>query len=261
MLAFQSQDAIVSAVNGANLAEVQKTMIDAAIKAGVKRFIPAEFGSSLDNPKMIKMVPLFAAKKEVSDYLETKEKDGLTWTGVINGPFFDWVRRSPNDLDRWSGTALIEQLVQGLEVGFLGYDLKNHKAIIYNGGAQRHCVTNLPTVGKAVAAVLSQPEKTANKYIHIASFQTTQKEVLALLEKATATKWEISKTTSEESHNIGMEKLERGDVMGSLVPLICSVVYDDELGIYEDLDNEMLGLPKEDLDTTVKALTVGKSIS
>jgi hypothetical protein len=38
------------------------------------------------------MVPFFSQKKEVVDYLRTKEQDGMSWTAFVNGPFFDWVR-------------------------------------------------------------------------------------------------------------------------------------------------------------------------
>ncbi|KAL2355457.1 isoflavone reductase family protein-like protein [Cryomyces antarcticus] len=237
--AFKGQDAIIAAISGANAAEVQKKMTDAAVQAGVKRFIPGEFGTKADTEELIKKAPIFGAKKEVTDYLKTKERDGLTWTGVITSGFFDW----------------------GLEVGFLGYDLENHKAVIYNSGSEPHFTTTRPTIGKAVAAVLSKPEDTANKYIFVASFQTTQNEVLASLEKASRKKWEISETTSEESHKLGMNRFRRGDVGGSLQPLILSVVYDGEEGTFEELDNRMLELPREDLDETVKAIYVGRFAS
>ncbi|KAK5276161.1 hypothetical protein LTR16_011637, partial [Cryomyces antarcticus] len=90
---------------------------------------------------------------------------------------------------------------------------------------------------------------------------TTQNEVLASLEKASRKKWEISETTSEESHKLGMNRFRRGDVGGSLQPLILSVVYDGEEGTFEELDNRMLELPREDLDETVKAIYVGRFAS
>ncbi len=48
------------------------------------------------------LVPLYADKAKVIDYLKTKEGTGLSWTAVHAGQFFDW----------------------GLESGWLDYHLK-----------------------------------------------------------------------------------------------------------------------------------------
>lgn len=72
-------------------ASKSKALIDAAIKAGVKRFVPSEFGIEKDaNDEIIKKAPFMAFKLEVSDYLISKEETGLTWSGIITGGFFDW---------------------------------------------------------------------------------------------------------------------------------------------------------------------------
>ena len=69
---------------------LQKAFIDAAIKAGVRRYIPAEFGSKSTEPRVVAAVPFFKDKAAVTDYLVRKEKEGLTWTAMITGAFFDW---------------------------------------------------------------------------------------------------------------------------------------------------------------------------
>ena len=87
--AFQGQDAVICVLNP-NLVDATKAAINAAVKAGVKRFIPSEFGTETIEPKMQATVPIFAKKREIVEYLMSKEKDGLTWTAVTNGGFFDW---------------------------------------------------------------------------------------------------------------------------------------------------------------------------
>ena len=87
---LEGQDAIVSAVGPMGFLE-QKTFIDAAVKASVKRFIPAEFSSSTLNDVARQVVPVFEFKKQVLDYLKEKEPTGLTWTGLATGPLLDWV--------------------------------------------------------------------------------------------------------------------------------------------------------------------------
>ena len=87
--AFKGQDAIVVAISRAS-AHKQKNFIDAAVKAGVKRFVPSEFGGDTANQKALAVLPqLYGKKKEVVDYLKGKEKDGLTWSAFVTGPFFE----------------------------------------------------------------------------------------------------------------------------------------------------------------------------
>ena len=87
--AFKGQDAVVSTIATAS-AEKQKAIIDTAIKAGVKRFVPSEFGNDTRNEKAMAIIPqFFRGKLETVEYLKEKEKEGLTWTAFVTGPFFD----------------------------------------------------------------------------------------------------------------------------------------------------------------------------
>ena len=87
--AFKGQDAVVSTIATANVVQ-QKAIVDSAIKAGVKRFVPSEFGSDTLNQKAVAILPqYFKGKVETVEYLKEKEKEGLTWTAFVTGPFFE----------------------------------------------------------------------------------------------------------------------------------------------------------------------------
>lgn len=87
--AFKGQDAVISTMATASL-KLQNDIIDAAVKAGVKRFVPSEFGSDTLNEKALEILPqYFAGKIAAVEYLKGKEKDGLTWTAVVTGSFFE----------------------------------------------------------------------------------------------------------------------------------------------------------------------------
>lgn len=88
--ALEGQDAVVSCV-GATGFQDQRVLIDAAIKARVKRFIPSEFSSNTMSAAVCKLVPVFEPKKAILGYLKEKESTGLTWTGIAVGALFDWV--------------------------------------------------------------------------------------------------------------------------------------------------------------------------
>lgn len=96
--ALAGQDAVVSAsatevVAGAG----QNPLIDAAVTAGVKRFIPSEFGHDLHRlerfPEGKTLRQLLDGKARTAQYIadQAKANPSFSWTGVGNSMFFDWV--------------------------------------------------------------------------------------------------------------------------------------------------------------------------
>ncbi|KAL4863284.1 hypothetical protein BDV12DRAFT_189792 [Aspergillus spectabilis] len=81
--AFKGQDAIVNAITSFSVAE-QLKFIDAAIEAGVKRYIPSEYGLDNNTPAARELSPVFGNKGHVQDYLKGKEASGLTWTAIAS---------------------------------------------------------------------------------------------------------------------------------------------------------------------------------
>jgi hypothetical protein len=81
----------VSTIATAALGEQQK-IIDAAANAGVKRFIPSEYGINTQNlwggPAKI-----LSVKTQTVEYLRklAAEHKAFSWTGLSTSMFFDWV--------------------------------------------------------------------------------------------------------------------------------------------------------------------------
>ncbi|KAM3080830.1 hypothetical protein ACMFMG_004784 [Clarireedia jacksonii] len=235
--AFKGQDAIVSTIATAS-ANRQHAIIDAAIKAGVKRFVPSEFGSDTRNDKAMAILPqYFKGKADTVEYLKSRESTGLTWTAFVTGCFF-------------------ELAVQG----FMGFDLQGHKAVLFNKGTDTWSTTTLPSIGLAVKNAMLLPTETANKYIFIDSFTVSQAQILASLEKLTATKWEVTYLDAEEQKKQGLEKMSQGDFSGamSLIRYINSVHgHGGNYSEYEKTQNELLSLPKENLDNVLAGILKG----
>ena len=61
-----------------------------AIEAGVKRLILSEFGTNVPELQTTEPVPIYQGKIDIREYMKTKEGQGLTWTGLVVGAFFDW---------------------------------------------------------------------------------------------------------------------------------------------------------------------------
>ena len=86
--AFKGQDAIISAVARSG-SEVEKTMIDAAVRAGVRRFVPSYFGTDAENASAAELLPVyFKDKLPVLDYLRSREGE-LSWSAFVTGPFWE----------------------------------------------------------------------------------------------------------------------------------------------------------------------------
>ncbi|KAE8391424.1 hypothetical protein BDV23DRAFT_171610 [Aspergillus alliaceus] len=91
--ALCGQDAIVNAITSFSVAE-QLRFIDAAITAGVKRFVPSEYGLDNNTPEAQELAPVFKEKGLVQTYLREKESSGLTWTAIACGMWTGWSLRN-----------------------------------------------------------------------------------------------------------------------------------------------------------------------
>jgi saccharopine dehydrogenase-like NADP-dependent oxidoreductase len=90
---LKDNDAVVSLVGPQGFTS-QHAIIDAATASAVKYFIPSEFGHDYTDPRIFKLLPVFGVKNEVIEHLKRKEGEGLSWTGIITGLWFDWVSSS-----------------------------------------------------------------------------------------------------------------------------------------------------------------------
>jgi hypothetical protein len=136
----------------------------------------------------------------------------------------------------------------------MGFDLQNRKATYINDGQGKWSTTCFPTVGLAVKNAMIKAEETANKIIYVDSFTVSQKDVVASLEKATGSVWEATHVDGEQQKKTGLEKLSKGDFGGA--PLLLSYInavegHGGNYATYKQTSNELLGLPKENLDEVV----------
>lgn len=176
--ALHGQDAVVSTLVIMAL-PTQTLMIDAAIAAGVKRFIPCEFGSDTYNPKARPLL-WYTEKLAVQNYLAKESREtSLTYTEIICSGFFDF----------------------GLAVGFF-VNFKDQKATLYDGGDRPFSVTRLASVGIAVVGVLKHSEETKNRPVYVHEAVVTQNQLIGIAEEvAPGKKW--------ETEVVGTEMLER----------------------------------------------------
>jgi uncharacterized protein YbjT (DUF2867 family) len=234
--ALAGQDVVVNAVTAA-AGDTQKALIDAAIAAGVKRFVPSEFGSGTLDARARALVPMFEAKREVNEYLRARE-GSIEWTGIFTGPFFDWAVRN----------------------GFMGFDPAKRTVTVFDEGTTVFSATNLHQVGETLVKILERPEETRNRFVTVSGFQTTQMEMLAVAEKITGEKWSVTHVDVQQHVLEGNEKLKKGDFMGMMNQLQGLSFGKQALGNIEDegLWNERLGLSQDSMEDSLRAAFEGK---
>jgi nucleoside-diphosphate-sugar epimerase len=211
----------------------QYRTIDAAITAGVKRYIPSEFGLVNTNPAAMAVSPVFREKGEVQNYLKSKESTGLTWTSFACGPWLTW----------------------GIQHSFLGINYRARKFKVWDDGNGYFSTTRLEDAAAAVAVALKKPEETANQLLLISNFATTQNELFAGIEKLTGEKFEREYVNSQEIIEEAHKKLAQGIKEAAYATIETAFVtgkYSGHLEKEGPLANELLGVPKRNLEDVLK---------
>lgn len=234
--ALQGQDGLVSTLSIFGI-ESQKTLVDAAIEAGVQRFIPSEFGSDTLNPKAAG-IPIFGPKLQVQEYLKAKaaEKPNFSYTLVFPGTFLDW----------------------GLAAGVL-VDLKGKSATLRDGGDVPFSTSRLSTIGQAVVGVFSHLQETANRAVRVKDLDVTQNQLISVAREIDGSgEWKIEHTNTASDEKEALASLAKGQTdEGVILKLLFRAVYGEGYGgRIENDDNELLGvegLDAEGLKAVVKA--------
>ena len=86
----------------------------------------------------------------------------------------------------------------------------------------RYSANTLRQIARGLAKACQRPEETANKVIHIASFTTSNNEVLAALESASGKKWEVIMVDSKKEIAEGQQMRKKGDFMNSMAQNLCA---------------------------------------
>ncbi|KAL8300111.1 hypothetical protein RB597_009957 [Gaeumannomyces tritici] len=234
--ALQGQHAVVSTV-ATVAAAGQKLLADAALAAGVRRFIPSEFGVNTRLAQGHPIGKMLAGKIAVVDHLAAlaAENPAFSWTGICTGLFWD----------------------SALDSGYSGLNATTKTARIIDSGNEPFQASTRPFIGRAVAAVLRRADETANKYLLVAGFQPSQNEILSALETLTGAKWTVAARADTAALQAeGERKLAAGD-HSAFPHLLERWCYGDGVGHpvapADDAGEALLGLPKEDMGEVLRA--------
>ncbi|KAL5610804.1 hypothetical protein FOBRF1_006921 [Fusarium oxysporum] len=243
---YESVDSLTAAIKGQEVvvstltttaAETQSTLIDAAVAAGVQRFIPSEFGSNLHIPSVRKL-PIYGAKVAVQHKLIGLAKEGkISYTFVYNSVFLDW----------------------GLNHNFF-LDFEKSEATIFDGGDTEFSTTSLDSVGDGVVGVLRHPSETQNRVVYIQDTVLTQNKILDITKQLNPERnWTVKHVKIDDLTVKSDERVAKGIFdWETLAPYLYRAIYDPKsIPKFPELDNELLGvkgLSEEQVKEFIKPL-------
>lgn len=226
----------------------QSRLIEAAAAAKVQWVFPNEWGFDPDNEGLLQDIPITRGKGAIRSQIETTKS---SWIGITCGFWYEFSLGGGSDR--------------------YGFDFAERTMTFFDDGKTRINTSTWPQCGRAVASLLSlkvlpddESDKSTtlsqfrNKMVYISSFTVNQKEMFDSVSRVTGTSaddWEINYEETPARYKAATEAMQKGDHSAFARMMYTRVFYNDGAGNYEaskGLHNDVLGLPKEDLDEYTK---------
>ncbi|KAH6629227.1 hypothetical protein C7974DRAFT_183342 [Boeremia exigua] len=252
--ALRSHDFLIITLSARAPPNLHAQIVQAAAEAGIQWIMPNYWAFAL-GPRggALAADPLFSSfGKSIDDVRNVSAPEGgvkPNFVALCNGFWYEF----------------------SLSMGepWFGFDIKNRKVTLYDEGTVKINTSTWDLCGRAVASLLSLPvagnedgklalDRFRNDGVTISSFLVSQRDMLDSLNRVLGTSdadWSITKQAARERHLQGLQQLQGGDRLGFAKAMYARLFFPGEGGDYETgytLDNETLGLSKEDLDEATK---------
>ncbi|CAG8577710.1 12741_t:CDS:2 [Funneliformis caledonium] len=243
--ALKGTDVLISAVrtqgNNDTFYDAQLPLLTSAKEAGVKRFIPSEFGSEFPDVS-------HPFSDDKSKFRAEVEKSGLEYTIINNGVFSEYL-------------------------DFIGFDVKNKKVTFMTDRDLKISATSLHDVGKYTVESLKIPDA-RNAYIRVAADTLSFNELLKKFEEASGeyltfhskllhlktvvnddSLYEGSKWEVVEDREIRKRFLEKIDPVPSPLEELQAFICENTR--FAKTDNDKFSFTPISIDDVIKALVKG----
>ncbi|UKZ74708.1 hypothetical protein TrVFT333_002378 [Trichoderma virens FT-333] len=236
--AFQGQDVVINCMTSLSVAD-QFRIIDAAIAAGVRRYVPSEYGLNNMRHDAQALNLVFHDKGKIQEYLRAKAQAGvIEWMSISCGM---WIR--------WS-----------MAHDFLGMHIGERRFVFWDDGeGYFSCTTEENSAQGLVNALLTagtDRDVWKNTNVYLSDFAITQKQLLEAIERIQGVKYT---TESIDGYKFIEEKqaaVAAGNATATFDLIETGFVtgrYGGHLEKEGEIQNDKLGLPKQTLDEVVKA--------
>ena len=228
--------------------ETHSKLVKAAADAGVPYIMPNIYGFDIFNKKLAEDTLYGSSLKK---YSEVESLGVSSYIVMCCGFWYEWSLALPQP--------------------WFGFDIKARKVTFYDDGTTRISTSTWDQCGRALAGLLSLREipddandksptvsQWKNKPLYISSFLVSQRDMLDSLNRVLGTTdkdWEIDYEPTAERYKNGLAEMQKGQMLGLAKAMYSRVFYPNGDGDFETskgLDNDLIGLPKDDLDEATK---------
>ena len=255
---LQGQDIVIvftSFVPGNELDRKQIALVNAAIDAGVKYFIPSEWapdtagrmGSVQDGHGPTLPTDMVLAPKRVThNYLLCRAAEKkLNFCVIYPGVLFEL-----SELATPFPIAILvySDASTGFANGIFGFDFTNKTACLPDNGINPFPTTTLDTLSKVVISLFENPSLISKKFYHVADGVLTQQDVFHVVEKETGVSWARTSYSTSEVRRAALANMEKGiygptEYMHSLM-----TPFFGGLQVWRHLDNRELKVRDGEVD-------------
>eukprot|EP01113_Clastostelium_recurvatum_P003098 TRINITY_DN11341_c0_g1_i3.p1 TRINITY_DN11341_c0_g1~~TRINITY_DN11341_c0_g1_i3.p1 ORF type:complete len:364 (+),score=112.85 TRINITY_DN11341_c0_g1_i3:122-1213(+) len=250
--ALKGQHALIITMAVTAPHDTHDKLIEAAAAAGVPFVLPNEWGYDMGPEGMGKDTMLGKPLQARRDLIEKLGKS--SWIGIANGFWYEFSLGGTPDR--------------------FGFDFANRRLTWFDDGNTKISVTTWPQCGRAVASLLSLPilpqdehdhsttlSSFKNKHALVSSFfgdgGVSQRDMFESVLRVTGTQesdWTIEgKEDPHERWQKAVDLLMKGDFKAFVRVLYARIFFKEDPGNHESRShNEVLGLPKEDIDKATK---------
>ncbi|OAL45535.1 NAD(P)-binding protein [Pyrenochaeta sp. DS3sAY3a] len=232
--ALAGNDAVVVFTSMApynNMDGVQLELINAAIEAGVKFFVPSEWAPDTVGgngattfrmgPNTLPPTPIIAMKRVVHNYLLARSAEGKITFATLH-----------------TGNMLLNANT------FSTIDVQRRTALLADGGHHLFSVTSRETLGDALINLLSRYPENKNSFLYICDGETSMYQVLQAVQKASGSQepWDISSFSIEEKKKKADANLKAGKISLQEFVGVLTVPFNGPITVWNNPDNRVLGL-------------------
>lgn len=214
-------------------------MIEAAQNAGVKKFLPAEFGLDTGNEKIRSLLPPYQTRFEIQGRLKYS---GMRWTAIYSGLMLEEALKENGILDidvLWASVAVFP------------HD-KNIKVAL----------SSYKDVANAIVDVIMENGEGRNE-VYTAGFLKTLEEVITVVEKELDREVDRYEGTFEGARKEAAERMKLGYFDGGVALMGRVAAWDESVDAWRYLKSESVveksaGSWEEEVRRVVKGVREGQ---
>jgi hypothetical protein len=247
--ALRGQDALIITMAVTAPPDTEDKLVRAAAEARVPWVMTNDWGVDYTNADLARDTKLGERRHKVHRVVEELGKSA--WISLVCGFWYEF---------SLSGSP-----------ARYGFDFAKRSLTLFDDGTTKINHSTWEQCGRAVASLFSfkvLPDDASdrsptisrfrNNYVYISSFLASQRDMFDSVLRVTGTTekdWKISHEDVKERYKKGVEDMQKGKMEGFVRLLYSRVFYPDGSGNHEEsqgLHNDLLGLPKEDIDERTK---------